>query len=89
MTLRWGWYVSVNGGHRSRGRWRSPSGISAIAGVAGVVVAVVALVLGIGGNSADSGDSGGTGSEPTQQHTYLFVYGTTMPGQRLHRGRRG
>ena len=50
------------------GGWRSPAGIGTIAAVAGVLVAVIALFI----------DRGGDAKPP--KDTYMFVYGTTMPG---------
>jgi len=50
----------------TRGGWRSPAGISTIAAVVGVLLAAVGLYL-------------SHRPEPTHD-TYLFVYGTTMPG---------
>jgi gamma-glutamylcyclotransferase (GGCT)/AIG2-like uncharacterized protein YtfP len=59
------------------GRWRSPGGISALAGVAGVAVALLAIFV----NSGGATDDGAGPPQPTgPEHTYLFVYGTTMPG---------
>ncbi len=64
-----------DGNRWTDGGWRSPAGISSIAAVVGVLVAVIALFV-----------SGGTDSpaEPnptsTDSDTYVFVYGTTMPG---------
>jgi len=59
---------------RARDGWRSPAGIGTIAAVAGVLVAVLALFV----NRADSG--GAPAAAPSAEHTYFFVYGTTMPG---------
>jgi gamma-glutamylcyclotransferase (GGCT)/AIG2-like uncharacterized protein YtfP len=56
-----------------RERWLSPGGIGAIAGVVGAIAAVVALF-------ATSGDPDTPSPTSSSQHTYLFVYGTTMPG---------
>lgn len=52
------------------GGWRSPAGIGTIAAVAGVLVAVLALFVDRGGDA-----------HPSSPDTYIFVYGTTMPGQ--------
>jgi len=55
--------------------WRSPTGIGTIAAVVGVLVAVIALFV------DRSGDTGPAVATPTTSvDTYLFVYGTTMPG---------
>jgi gamma-glutamylcyclotransferase (GGCT)/AIG2-like uncharacterized protein YtfP len=63
----------VNEPRASRERWLSPGGIGAIAGIVGAIAAVVALFL-------TRSDPDPPAPAPTQQHTYLFVYGTTMPG---------
>lgn len=52
----------------TKGGWRSPAGIGTIAAVAGVLVAVIALFV----------DRGDADNKP--KDTYMFVYGTTMPG---------
>lgn len=56
----------------TKGGWRSPAGIGTIAAVAGVLVAVIALFI-------DRGDSSPSPA-PSSTDTYMFVYGTTMPG---------
>jgi hypothetical protein len=63
-----------DGDREARERWRSPGGIGAVATVAGVVVAVIAIFVSRGGGGNDSP------SAPAARETYLFVYGTTMPG---------
>ncbi len=55
------------------GGWRSPAGIGTIAAIAGVLVAVIALFI-------DRGGDAGPSPAPTSADTYMFVYGTTMPG---------
>jgi gamma-glutamylcyclotransferase (GGCT)/AIG2-like uncharacterized protein YtfP len=67
--------VAESGQGWSKGGWRSPAGLGTIAAVAGVLVAVAALVVDWSGRSEPAGaPSPGTGD------TYVFVYGTTMPG---------
>jgi gamma-glutamylcyclotransferase (GGCT)/AIG2-like uncharacterized protein YtfP len=55
------------------GGWRSPAGIGTIAAVAGVLVAVIALFI-------DRGSDESPSAAPASAESYLFVYGTTMPG---------
>lgn len=55
------------------GGWRSPAGLGTIAAVAGVLVAVLALFVDRGGDADPS-------ASPSSAGTYMFVYGTTMPG---------
>lgn len=62
----------------TRGGWRSPAGIGTIAAVAGVLVAVIALFADRGG------DGGSPSATPSTEDTYMFVYGTTMPGHVRH-----
>jgi hypothetical protein len=61
----------VNEPRASRERWLSPGGIGAIAGVVGAIAAVVALF-------ATRSDPEPPSPASSQQHTYLFVYGTTI-----------
>ncbi|GAA1620256.1 gamma-glutamylcyclotransferase [Catellatospora bangladeshensis] len=59
----------------TRAGWRTPAGIGTIAAVLSVIVAVIALFVDPGG---DDGATPSAASSPAQ--TYMFVYGTTMPG---------
>ena len=62
----------------TRGGWRSPAGISSITAVLGVVIAGLSLFL---STRPEPAPATPTGAPPTTASaTYLFVYGTTMPG---------
>jgi gamma-glutamylcyclotransferase (GGCT)/AIG2-like uncharacterized protein YtfP len=64
-----------DGNRWTNGGWRTPAGISSIAAVLGVLVAVVALFVSGGPDSPAAPTPTNTTSG-----TYVFVYGTTMPG---------
>jgi gamma-glutamylcyclotransferase (GGCT)/AIG2-like uncharacterized protein YtfP len=67
--------VAESGQGWAKGGWRSPAGLGTIAAVAGVLVAVAALVVDWSGRSQPA-----SAPSPSGGGTYVFVYGTTMPG---------
>jgi gamma-glutamylcyclotransferase (GGCT)/AIG2-like uncharacterized protein YtfP len=65
----------------TRGGWRSPAGISSITAVLGVVIAGLGLFLSTRSEPAPTVTTPTVPVAPTTTSaTYLFVYGTTMPG---------
>jgi gamma-glutamylcyclotransferase (GGCT)/AIG2-like uncharacterized protein YtfP len=65
----------------TRGGWRSPAGISSITAVLGVVIAGLGLFLSTRSEPAPTVTTPTVPVAPTAMSaTYLFVYGTTMPG---------
>ncbi len=64
-----------DGNRWTDGGWRSPAGISSIAAVVGDLDAVAALFV-TGGTDTPAAPT----PTNTTSETYVFVYGTTMPG---------
>ncbi|WP_353827790.1 gamma-glutamylcyclotransferase [Agromyces sp. SYSU T0242] len=61
--------------------WTSPSGLSAIAGVAAVVVAVIGILVALPRGDSAPAPAADLPSSSAEAGSYVFVYGTSMPGQ--------
>ncbi len=68
----------ADGNRWNQGGWRSPAGISSIAAVVGVLVAVAAILVST--RPAPEAAPAATPPSSAATGTYVFVYGTTMPG---------
>lgn len=68
----------ADGNRWNQGGWRSPAGISSIAAVVGVLLAAAAFLVGTRPAPEASQPASPTSTAATG--TYVFVYGTTMPG---------
>jgi gamma-glutamylcyclotransferase (GGCT)/AIG2-like uncharacterized protein YtfP len=66
----------------TRGGWRSPAGLSSIAAILGVLVTAAGLLLSTGSQPTPTAQPTVAipPTTPAASATYLFVYGTTMPG---------
>jgi gamma-glutamylcyclotransferase (GGCT)/AIG2-like uncharacterized protein YtfP len=64
----------------TRGGWRSPAGISSIAAVVGILIAAAGLFLTNRTQPTTPAATALTTTPAPANGTYLFVYGTTMPG---------
>jgi gamma-glutamylcyclotransferase (GGCT)/AIG2-like uncharacterized protein YtfP len=72
----------ADGNRWSQGGWRSPAGISSIAAVIGVLVAAAAILV---GTRPVTEAPAGLPPSPSATGSYIFVYGTTMPGHLRYR----
>jgi gamma-glutamylcyclotransferase (GGCT)/AIG2-like uncharacterized protein YtfP len=68
----------ADGNRWNQGGWRSPAGISSIAAVVGVLVAAAAFLVST--RPAREATAPAAPPSPSATGTYVFVYGTTMPG---------
>jgi gamma-glutamylcyclotransferase (GGCT)/AIG2-like uncharacterized protein YtfP len=77
-TARLGESAMSDGNRWTQGGWRSPAGISSIAGVIGVVITLAALLVGT--RPGPEATPPTVAPSSSAAGTYVFVYGTTMPG---------